>query len=328
MDQRIDDLEKNIKQQEENNRNVNSRVDNIDTAVKEVQETTKTVKQDVTREVTKAWSRELRERAAKKDNVMIYGLEEPPSTATSAAARKKYDTDKLTEVLGDIGVDISVDNDIKFCARAGAWEENRKDPRPLCIGLRSSTVREKIFSSAKNLANTNYRNLSIIPDLTHQQREEDRELIKEVDSLNAGLSEEESLNWQYRCVGMKGERVILKTRRFGMGEQQHNRGTGYQRRRGAVHLPRGSSSLYRGTGHPPRGIVHDAMYTQRPQVYTQQPTAAASKTGNTQTTHLEEEDDCRRKRKSTTVLEEEEQGEEEHQTEPNRKTRRNNQENH
>ena len=85
-----------------------------------------------------------------------------------------------------------------------------EEPRPLKISFRKLALREDYFSKARHLQKTKFKDVSIVPDLAKQQRDEDKELSDEADRLNDQLSESVSLNWHYRCIGKGGERIISK----------------------------------------------------------------------------------------------------------------------
>ena len=86
--------------------------------------------------------------------------------------------------------------DIKFEARMGPMApEVETNPGPYKISFRTTEVRENVFARAKNLPRTRFKRISIVPDTTKMQRDEDRELMNEADRLNNARSEEEALNW-------------------------------------------------------------------------------------------------------------------------------------
>lgn len=216
----------------------NSKVDEV---VKEVEEVKKSRKDDMAAtidEATKRMSAELRERESRKDNIVVYGLNEPPFDV-KGKDRKEIDTVSIQDLLDDMKVEASAKSDVKFSYRIGELMNNvHEKPRPLCVGFRSQTVKDNVFKAATNLSKSkDFYRVSIVPDLTVQQREEDKELMKECDRKNANLSEEDQGNWIFRCVGMKGTRTIARMRVHKDGA----RGRGGQRGRppttGANSLP-------------------------------------------------------------------------------------------
>ena len=63
-------------------------------------------------------------------------------------------------------------------------ESVNTNPRPLRMSFRDHSIREKVFSGARNLPDTNFHAVSTLPDLTDMQRREDKGLFKEAERLN------------------------------------------------------------------------------------------------------------------------------------------------
>ena len=65
--------------------------------------------------------------------------------------------------------------DVNFANRLGTLSNSIvENPRPLKISFRSQQVRENIFANARHLPRTIYKGVSVIPDLTKQQRDKDK----------------------------------------------------------------------------------------------------------------------------------------------------------
>ena len=80
-------------------------------------------------------------------------------------------------------------------------------------------IKKRILSNTRKLANSKFERVSIIPDLTPQQRKEEEEQHKEVDKLNSELNHDESLNWEWVLVDPRGRRRLIKRKRIhGEGE--------------------------------------------------------------------------------------------------------------
>ena len=179
------------------------------------------------------------ERESKANNVVIYGLDEPPLDIKAGLARKEQDEQSLKDLFADISVNLE-DDAIKFSYRLGPMGlEVVEKPRPLNIGLRTKEAREKLFNKARGLKDSaDFYNISIIvPDLTKQQRAEDQDLRKEADILNLDMEATDQGNWVYRCVGVKGQRTIQK---FKTRQTDTSRG---ERGRGATSHPGPTSRL-------------------------------------------------------------------------------------
>ena len=173
-------------------------------------------------EAKQSWSTELRERESKRLNLVLHNVPEPPADLTANKARKGMDEAALVNILGEIGVRVTGE-DIKFLVRPGpVSQEIGRSPRPLLVGLRSPTIRESILDNAKKLKNSrNFSKVSIVPDLTKQQRKDDKALMDEADRRNEDLGDEEG-NFEWRCLGRKGERVLVKVKVHN-DSRMHNR---------------------------------------------------------------------------------------------------------
>ena len=179
-----------------------------------VKKTMASSKEDTVNAAKKALSMELREREARKVNVVIYGLEEAGANITQGWKRKEHDMGQLADMLSQVGLDMDVESEIKFAARIGELKSDpNADPRPIKLAFRSVHQRESLFSKARKLPRTDFANVSIVPDLTELQRNEDKELADEAERLTEELSGDEGKNWEFRCVGRKGERVIRKVKK-------------------------------------------------------------------------------------------------------------------
>ena len=81
------------------------------------------------------------------------------------------------------------------------------------IGFYNVDSKLKVLKAAKKLADLpRYEDLRIVPDLTKEQRCEEEELRKEAEKLNSEMNREESLNFEYRLVGQKGEKRLVRSK--------------------------------------------------------------------------------------------------------------------
>ena len=209
---KVDILDKAVAANTASNKTTSDKVEVIEKAVDSIKVARKQDRQDIVKEAKKAWSAEQRERDSRKDNIVLYGLSEAPPNVTSGVERKKADEMEAGNLFKSIRVRVE-EEDVKFANRLGTLSDDAvENPRPLRISFRKQQVRENIFANARLLPKTAYKNVSIVPDLTQQQREEDKEMRDEVDKLNKDLTEDEALNWKFRCTGKRGERVITKLR--------------------------------------------------------------------------------------------------------------------
>lgn len=210
LEKRFDAMSEKVEENTKENASTKDKLDQVDKEVIAIKDRMKTTKQDAVTDATKAWSAELREREARKTNLIIYGLQEPGDNITSGLARKKEDEHEVLDMFNNICAVVEP-TDIKFAHRLGPMREDvSSKPRPLRVSFRDIGTLEQVFSRARNLPRTRFKGVSLTPDLTEMQRTEDQELMAEADRLNAELDENEALNWIYRCTGRKGQRVINK----------------------------------------------------------------------------------------------------------------------
>ena len=234
IETKMRDMDVQVKDNTLNNTKINDKVQLIEKDVEDLKKSGKADKQDIIAEAKKAWSTEQRERESKKDALLLYGLAEPDLSVKSGVERKIADETQAGKLFKAIGVKVT-DDDVKFSVRLGDLTDKVvEEPRPLKISFRKLALREDIFSKARNLQTTKFKDVSIVPDLTKQQRDEDKELRDEADRLNDQLSESDSLNWHYRCIGKRGERIICKLK---VSATARGRGRGGHRGR-----PHGPSS--------------------------------------------------------------------------------------
>ena len=193
---------------------VNDRMEKLETNVTSEIGRLKQDKDEMVKAATKAWSAELRARAAKANNLVLHNLAEPPPSLKNPRERKGRDEAALSNLLASIGVSIT-EEDIKFTARPGVMTDNIVNkPRPLIVGFKEHGVKEDVLNKARNLRHsTHFSRISIVPDLTAQQRTEDKEILDEAARKNEEMDEAEASNFEWRCVGRKGERTLVKVKR-------------------------------------------------------------------------------------------------------------------
>ena len=88
---------------------------------------------------------------------------------------------ECTKIFTSLMMEEEARNDIKLCRRIGV---RGQDPRPMVVVLRTEATRSKILEMAKNLKDTEFNDVGIVPDLTVQQRREEDQLFEEVTRRN------------------------------------------------------------------------------------------------------------------------------------------------
>jgi ATP-dependent helicase YprA (DUF1998 family) len=159
------------------------------------------------------------EREARRNNLVFYKLDEPDESIKSGLERKEKDKTEIMKVMEDIGIMMDMEKDVKFWYRAGGMKEGDDKIRPLIIGFHDDKTKKDILDNARKLnKSTNFKHISIAHDLTKTQRDNDNELRKTVTKRNGELSEEEASNYEWRLLGPKGQRKLVKVKKQKEGE--------------------------------------------------------------------------------------------------------------
>ena len=153
--------------------------------------------------------KEIKERDSRRCNVVVHGLQEADASVTIGKERANKDLEKLQELLGAIELEIQASEIVKFTRRVG---KKGDDPRPLVPGLKNTELVKTLTDFAKNLRSKGapWDKTSVQHDLTAMQREEERNLYKEVEELAKELNEEDAKNFEWRVVGPRGKKRAAK----------------------------------------------------------------------------------------------------------------------
>ena len=150
---------------------------------------------------------EINAREAKKNNVIIHGIAEPEDEDN--VEKKKKDEEFIQKLFKSLDKSFSDTKKIKFVTRLG---EKRTNNRPILVGLRRQDDKEQILGSCWKLANSEYEDISIAPDLTKKQRANDSTQRKEQIKRNSELSDEDKAkNLEWKLVGLPGQKRLVKT---------------------------------------------------------------------------------------------------------------------
>ena len=155
---------------------------------------------------------EISDRENRKLNLVFHNITE--STSNVAEERKKFDSKAIQRIFDTVKVKKDVEGDTKFMTRLGSAKDRPESaaPRPLLIGFYNETDKNDVLKNAKLLKGSKYEEISIVPDLTKRQRDEEDKLRKEANRLNEDLPEEDALNWEWRLIGPRGSRKLQKVR--------------------------------------------------------------------------------------------------------------------
>lgn len=194
-------------------------------------------KEDIVQSSKEAVMEELREQRARRNNLVIHQIPEPPSNLASGWQCKEYDINYVIDLFKFLGAPINKDG-FKFIYRPGEKQTSGR-PRPVIFCLTDPNLRTYILENTRKLANSTYSSISIIPDLTQEQRKEEDKLRKCAEQRNREMDPTEATNWEWVLIGMRGDRRMIKRRVF-QGESQDPRKGG---QRGPIRNHRGQNPL-------------------------------------------------------------------------------------
>jgi hypothetical protein len=110
-------------------------------------------------------------------NLIIHGVKEPRDNLEGNWKRADEDNEMCLRIFRTVHIK-TMKTDIKFCRRVGP---KSREPRPLVIGLHNEEERRHILEKAKDLQNTTYSDVNIVPDLTKKQRAGETKMRDEAD---------------------------------------------------------------------------------------------------------------------------------------------------
>ena len=137
-------------------------------------------------------------RESKKSNLVVFGL---------SALVPEEESLQLEEVLANLfettGVKLRPKEDFEIIRK-----------KPLFIRFANQDNRDCILQNSWKLKKiVEYKNISISPDLTRKQLEEEAELKEEVEKRNKFMKEnnpEEAKHFFWKLAGLKGQRYLEK----------------------------------------------------------------------------------------------------------------------
>ena len=220
---------------------------------------------------------ELREREARRLNLVIHGVPEVSDTVVNNRERMERDKKEVERLMIQIKVNTRA-QDIRFCRRIG---ERGRVPRPIVIGLHTEGERAAILNKARDLMGSIYEEVSIVPDLTQNQRRGEQRLRDEAGKRNEQLTEEDRRkNLKWIVVGRRGEKRLIKgverenqtgreDRRTNSGhggnrgiERENQTGREERRTNGGHGENRGWGQDRQGGGQPSRGGGQDNRFNR------------------------------------------------------------------
>jgi hypothetical protein len=150
---------------------------------------------------------EMQEREVRRMNLIIHGVDEQPDEVRGNQERMEKDKDRCEKIFKAINARTKKE-DLRFCRRIG---ERGTDPRPIVIGLENEEEKRHILGRARELRNSRFKDVSIVPDLTRKQRNREARMKDEAEEKNKNLTaEERNRNIKWMVVGRRGEKRIIK----------------------------------------------------------------------------------------------------------------------
>ena len=100
----------------------------------------------------------------------------------------------------------------------------------LLVGFHRKEEKNELMEKSKELRNTEFQEVSIVPDLTQQQRKEEAEMVRESERRNeTRTAEEVAKNLEWMVAGRKGEKRLFKGTARQWGGEMRGRGRGMWR---------------------------------------------------------------------------------------------------
>ena len=249
LEGRLEGVEKRMEDDSREVKGLAKKVESVEEAIKK-----KDDKVDrAVREAEYRMSEEMREREARRRNIILHCVGEDRNEKSSGKDRQEWDRKSCYNVFSGMGVILEEDA-VRFCRRVG---EKKDEPRPLVCGFWDERDRNKILRNAWKLEGTDFENVSICPDLTRKQREEEADMRKEADRRNAEelTEEDQAKNLRWAAVGDRGQRFLVKT----TAREQRTGGRGGRRTTADSRQPRPATSATRGR----RGTIRGGRYEKQ-----------------------------------------------------------------
>lgn len=147
---------------------------------------------------------EINERNSRKNNLILYGIEECNSQDTEE--RKENDANVLREIASKC--DIKLENyRINKIVRLGKYDKE-KNKRPMLIQCDTPQLKIDILKNAHKLKgeDSEFDDIAMSHDMTKTEREEERRLFSEAKKLTAQTHGKET----YKVRGPPGARRVVK----------------------------------------------------------------------------------------------------------------------
>jgi hypothetical protein len=240
MNHRLRQIDDDIKELKLNSAANTEAIENLEKKVEEVADIAKKSEGMSRQEVEERLKQErdeIRDRKDKELNIIVHGMEECEEEGLSGAEKMEQDALAGIQHFADAGVRLQL-ADVKFCRRVGPKGEKA---RPLVMGFYNQAARSRVLR-----ADLSEHGISVGPDLTKKQREEEADIWKEKETKNLNrTAEEKEKNLFWRLVGPKGDRRLVLGPARPSVQPEAGAGPNRGRGRGAW---RGAGAVVRGRG--------------------------------------------------------------------------------
>ena len=190
---------------------------------------------------------EMKNREMRKNNLIVLGLNEPPTVngESRASVLKKEDA-LLDKLLTELKLNVNeVKNKIKYRKRLG--EKKTDYQRPLLLSFKDQSMRDTVMNQSAELNDGTMKSVRLRPDLTAMEREEDKAYRTETDKLNAQSPTDIQGNFRWKVVGPPGRLRRMKERDIAKWQQE-------QEKRKSGMIPKSDNSAP-GTAMLEKGII-------------------------------------------------------------------------
>ena len=216
IDKRLTTLEMKVEQMDQSVKNHDEQLKELDKTVNDIKKNAnKAAKefqiQTVKDDASDAVLTELDEREKRKNNVIIHGLDESSSDVTDGRVRKSEDLAKLQSLVDALNVQIQLSTSLKYAKRLGEKQETAAKPRPLLVRFKNTHDKDSLLEKSLDLKdNADWSSVSLVQDLTKKQRQHEQSLRDKCTAKNDERSEDEAKNWEWKVMGPRGMRRIVR----------------------------------------------------------------------------------------------------------------------
>ena len=217
IDMKVTGLQEEVKEMQQEVKGIQSELKLVDSRVKKMEGGVQKLVEDNNKVIFE----EMRERESRRLNVVMHGVPEHPDQAAPGKEKQTWDKSLCIKICKALDLDYS-EEVIKFCRRVGTAEEG---PRPLVAGFYTEMEKSMLMRRAKQLEETEYKEVKVAHDLTRRQRKEERDLWVEMEAKNGTRTEEQlAKNLAWAVVGARGEkRLVIQPSRQGPPPARGNR---------------------------------------------------------------------------------------------------------